>query len=40
VDTEGGYIELRLDSISAEVVGRCRVENTGGWEKYEEFTAN
>lgn len=35
-DTEGGYIELRLDSISAEVVGRCRVENTGGWEKYEE----
>ncbi|HHV28475.1 MAG TPA: carbohydrate-binding protein [Clostridium sp.] len=35
-DTEGGYIELRIDSTSGEVVGRCLVENTGGWENYEE----
>ena len=33
-DTEGGYIELRIDSASGEVVGKCRVNNTGGWEHY------
>ncbi|NMB34394.1 MAG: carbohydrate-binding protein [Clostridium sp.] len=33
-DTEGGYIELRIDSATGEVVGRCRVDNTGGWEHY------
>lgn len=33
-DTEGGYIELRIDSTSGEVIGRCRVERTGGWGAY------
>jgi hypothetical protein len=33
-DTEGGYIELRIDSASGEVVGKCRVNNTGGWQNY------
>lgn len=33
-DTEGGYIELRIDSTMGEVVGKCRVDNTGGWQNY------
>ncbi|HPD00002.1 MAG TPA: carbohydrate-binding protein, partial [Acetivibrio sp.] len=33
-DTEGGYIELRIDSTMGEVVGKCRVNNTGGWQNY------
>ncbi len=29
--TEGGLIELRLDSPEGELLGICPVENTGGW---------
>jgi len=35
-DTEGGYIEIKLDSPSGEVVGKVKVENTGGWEAYQD----
>ncbi|MDQ2085416.1 carbohydrate-binding protein [Herbivorax sp. ANBcel31] len=35
-DTEGGYIELRLNSPSGELVGRTRVNNTGDWQDYTE----
>ena len=35
-ETDGGYIELRLDSPFGELVGRVRVENTGGWQDYTE----
>lgn len=35
-DTEGGYIELRLNSPSGELVGRTRVDNTGDWQDYTE----
>ncbi|MFZ5988362.1 MAG: carbohydrate-binding protein [Bacillota bacterium] len=33
-DTEGGYIELRIDSPGGEVIGRCQVTRTGGWQTY------
>jgi hypothetical protein len=33
-DTEGGYIEVKLDSPSGEVLGKVKVENTGGWQNY------
>lgn len=29
--TEGGTIELRLDKTDGELLGTCRVGNTGGW---------
>ena len=35
-ETEGGYIELRLNSPSGELLGRVRVDNTGGWQDYTE----
>ncbi len=35
-DTEGGYIELKLDSPSGEVIGKVKVERTGGWEVYQD----
>ncbi|TYQ15229.1 UNVERIFIED_CONTAM: S-layer family protein [Acetivibrio alkalicellulosi] len=33
-ETEGGYIELRLNSPSGELIGRCRVNSTGAWQEY------
>lgn len=33
-DTEGGFIELRIDSPQGEVIGKCKVERTGGWANY------
>ncbi|WP_026073870.1 carbohydrate-binding protein [Acetivibrio cellulolyticus] len=35
-DTEGGYIEFRLDSPSGEVIGKVKVERTGGWQVYQD----
>lgn len=35
-DTEGGYIELKLDSPSGEVIGKVKVERTGGWQAYQD----
>lgn len=33
-EAEGGNIELRLDSPTGPLVGTCRIDNTGGWQKY------
>ncbi len=35
-DTEGGYIQLRLDSPSGEIIGEAKVERTGGWQNYQD----
>jgi alpha-N-arabinofuranosidase len=32
--SEGGIIELRLDSPEGEFLGRCPVSNTGGWQSW------
>ncbi|KNY27490.1 carbohydrate-binding protein [Pseudobacteroides cellulosolvens] len=33
-ETEGGNIEVRLDHPGGELVGKCNVKNTGGYQKY------
>ncbi len=33
-ETEGGNIEVRLDHPSGELVGKCSVKNTGGFQNY------
>jgi hypothetical protein len=33
-ETEGGNIEIRLDHAGGELVGKCSVKNTGGFQKY------
>lgn len=37
-DTEGGYIELRLDQPGGEIIGKCHITRTGGWQTYSEVT--
>ena len=37
--SHGGEIELHLDSLEAPVLGVCRVENTGDWQKWVTRTA-
>ena len=39
-ETEGGYISLRLDSVSGEEVGRCRITGTDGWQTWKKFTCD
>jgi arabinoxylan arabinofuranohydrolase len=33
-ETEGGNIEVRLDGPTGKLVGTCKVEETGGWQKW------
>ena len=33
-DTDGGGIELRLDSINGPLIGTCPVDGTGGWQTW------
>ncbi len=33
-DTEGGNIEIRLDSITGPLAGTCPVKGTGGWQVF------
>ena len=33
--TNGGNIELRLDSINGPIVGTCSVTSTGGWQEWD-----
>lgn len=33
-DTNGGNIEIRLDSETGEVIGTCAVSGTGGWQTW------
>jgi hypothetical protein len=36
--TDGGIIELHLDSPGGELLGSCVVPNTGGWQAWSSFT--
>lgn len=36
-ESEGGLIELRLDSPTGELLGTCNVPNTGGWQSWSTF---
>ncbi|HEX42549.1 MAG TPA: carbohydrate-binding protein [Phycisphaerales bacterium] len=38
-ETTGGIIEVRLDSPDGELLGRCMVPNTGGWQSWASFQA-
>ena len=33
--TNGGHIELHLDSLNGELVGTCNVTGTGGWQNWQ-----
>lgn len=35
--SEGGVIEIRLDSPEGELLGMCPVSNTGGWQSWASF---
>lgn len=35
--TEGGIIELRLNAPDGELLGRCKVTNTGDWQNWASF---
>ena len=37
--TRGGIIEIRLDAPDGELLGTCRVPNTGGWQSWSSFQA-
>jgi alpha-L-arabinofuranosidase len=37
--TDGGVIEIRRDSVDGEVIGRCSVGGTGGWQQWESVRA-
>ena len=37
--TQGGVIEIHKDRPDGELLGSCSVPNTGGWQKWESFTA-
>ncbi|PXV91198.1 glucuronoarabinoxylan endo-1,4-beta-xylanase [Lachnotalea glycerini] len=38
--TNGGNIELRLDSITGSLVGTCSISGTNGWENWVNVTCN
>ena len=35
---QGGNIELRLGALDGKVIGKCKVENTGGWQQWKEVS--
>ncbi|MFW6308455.1 MAG: GH116 family glycosyl-hydrolase [bacterium] len=37
-DTEGGQLELRLDSPEGELVGTVEINGTSGWDQWQEFS--
>jgi len=37
--TDGGIVEIRLDSAEGELLGSCTVPNTGGWQSWSTFKA-
>ncbi len=38
-ETDGGIIEVHLDSPGGDLLGSCSVPNTGGWQTWSTFTA-
>jgi len=39
-ETRGGIIEIRLDAPDGELLGACKVPNTGGWQSWASFKAD
>lgn len=39
-DTEGGTIELHIDSKNGPIIGACEVSNTGGWQTWKEVSCD
>ena len=39
-DTEGGVIEIHVDSTTGPIIGVCEVGNTGGWQTWEEVSCD
>lgn len=39
-DTNGGVIEIHVDSTTGPVIGVCEVGNTGGWQTWEEVSCD
>ena len=37
--TAGGAVEIHLDSPTGEVIARIKIKPTGGWDKFQEFSA-
>jgi hypothetical protein len=38
-ETSGGVIEIRLEEPNGELLGSCRVPNTGGWQSWASYKA-
>lgn len=38
-NTSGGKIEIRIDSLSGEIISELEIENTGSWYDFKEFKA-
>jgi len=36
---DGGILEVRLDSVSGSIISSIKLSNTGGWEKFKNFTS-
>ena len=36
---DGGILEVRLDSVSGSIISSVKLSNTGGWEKFKNFTS-
>ncbi|WP_244648278.1 carbohydrate-binding protein [Ruminiclostridium herbifermentans] len=39
-DSNGGNIEIRLDSLTGTLIGTCAVPNTGGWKAWTEVSCD
>ena len=39
-DTEGGDIEIYLDSLTGKKIGTCKVSKTGGWQSWKEVSCD
>lgn len=38
-EADGGVVEIRLDGPRGELIGRCVIPNTGGWQSWATFAA-
>lgn len=39
-NTDGSLIEIRLGKVDGELLGTCKINNTGGWQKWQNFNTN
>ena len=40
VISDGGYIEVRIDSVDGKLLGTCNLTSTGNWETWNTFTCD